>query len=79
MYWKAPILGAFFLFGSLCGKQLAEPRDPECHEAVMLLFNAALIGLRSFASTVDVGLVPEGEQKASGPFGAQPFRRVPRG
>ena len=27
MYWKAPILGAFFLFEPLCGKQLAEPRD----------------------------------------------------
>jgi len=63
----------------LLGNQLAESRGPECHEAVVLLFNAAPISLRSFASTVDVGLVPEGEQKASGPFGAQPFRRVPRG
>jgi len=63
----------------LLGNQLAESRGPECYEAVMLLFNAAPISLRSFASMVDVGLVPEGEQKASGPFGAQPFRRVPRG
>ncbi|OKY80631.1 MAG: hypothetical protein BHV62_05010 [Eggerthella sp. 51_9] len=63
----------------MLGNQLAESRGPECHEAVVLLLNAAPISLRSFASTVDVGLVPEGEQKASGPFGAQPFRRVPRG
>jgi hypothetical protein len=46
----------------LLGNQLAESRGPECHEAVVLLFNAAPISLRSFASTVDVGLVPEGER-----------------
>ena len=63
----------------MLGNQLAESRGPECHEAVVLLFNAVPISLRSFASTVDVGLVFEGERKASGPFGAQPFRRVPRG
>lgn len=38
----------------------------------MLLFNAAPISLRSFASTVDFGLVPEGERKASGLLARNP-------
>lgn len=66
MYWKAPILGAFFLFGPLCGKQLAEPRDLECHEAVKSQFYAVLTDLRVFVFAADPGLTPERRRKASG-------------
>lgn len=76
MYWKAPILGAFFLFGPLCGKQLAEPRDLECHEAVKSQFYAALTDLRVFVFAADPGLAPERQRKASGPSGEQLFWRA---
>lgn len=76
MYWKAPILGAFFLFEPLCGKQLAEPRDLECHKAVKSLFCAVLTDLRVFAFAADLGLTPERQRKASGPSGEQLFWRT---
>lgn len=76
MYWKAPILGAFFLFGPLCGKQLAEPRDLECHEAVKSLFYAVLADLRVFVFAADPGLTPERQRKASGCSGEQLFWRA---
>ena len=76
MYWKAPILGAFFLFGSLCGKQLAEPRDLECHEAVKSQFYAVLTDLRVFVFAADPGLTPERQRKASGSSGEQLFWRA---
>ena len=76
MYWKAPILGAFFLFGPLCGKQLAEPRDLECHEAVKSQFYAVLADLRVFVFAADPGLTPERQRKASGSFGEQLFWRA---
>ena len=60
MYWKAPILGAFFLFEPLCGKKLAEPRDLECHEAVKSLFYAVLTDLRVFVFAADPGLTRKG-------------------
>lgn len=71
MYWKALILGAFFLFEPLCGRQLAEPRDLECHEAVKSQFYAVLADLRVFVFAADPGLTPEGRRKASGPSGEQ--------
>lgn len=86
MYWKAPILGAFFLFEPLCGKQLAEPRDLECHKAVKSLFCAVLTDLRVFAFAADLGLTPEGSGRraallVSNCSGERPLWRValPRG
>lgn len=76
MYWKAPVLGAFFLFGPLCGKQLAEPRDLECHEAVKSQFCAVLTDLRVLVFAADPGLTPERQRKASGSFGEQLFWRA---
>lgn len=76
MYWKAPILGAFFLFEPLCGKQLAEPCDLERHEAVKSLFYAVLTDLRVFVFAADPGLTPERQRKASGPSGEQLFWRT---
>ena len=64
------------MFGALCGKQLAEPRDLECREAVKSLFYAVLTDLRVFAFAADPGLSPERLRKASGPSGEQLFWRA---
>lgn len=72
MYWKAPILGAFFLFEPLCGKQLAEPRDLECHKAVKSLFCAVLTDLRVFAFAADLGLTPEGSGRRAATLASSP-------
>lgn len=64
------------MFGSLCGKQLAEPRDLECHEAVKSLFYAVLTDLRVSVFAADPDLTPERQRKASGSSGGQLFWRA---
>lgn len=73
MYWKAPIREPSFLLLLLCGSQLAEGRGHECRDAVVSPFYVAPINLRAFAPTVDVGLAPGEEQKASGLSGERFF------
>lgn len=64
------------MFGPLCSKQLAEPRDLEYHEAAKSLFYAVLTDLRVFVFAADPGLTPERQRKASGPSGEQLFWRA---
>lgn len=73
MYWKAPIWEPSFLLLLLCGNQLAEGCGYECHDAVMSPLYVPPINLHAFAPTVDVGLAPGEEQKASGLSGERFF------